>query len=268
MSQTTNRKKTLFSGMSSFQIGILLILGVFACGVIGLLGVYIFNSASENGTFSFNFVNLSETIIGKWEVVSDKSSGTLYEFFPDGSISISGTLPIVSTYSFPDKNHIRIEMLGLAAIYEYTLSGNELTLANDSSVFTLKKYSELNLNSQIIAGTWLRSAPDKSECFKRLGIEHTPLEMTFGEDGTFSLFETGYYNYSMSGEYTIIGNNLQVAASGSHEATNLIGSTTPDETRQMQVQGTFDCVVTISSSRLNFKDKLGQNTLFHRAANR
>lgn len=270
MSQTTNSKKTLFLGMSSFQVGILLILGVFACGVIGLLGVYVFNSTSENGISSVYFINPSGALVGKWEVVSGTSIGTLYEFFPDGTVTVSGMVQIATKYSFPDKTHIKIEAGSFAPVYQYSLSGDELTLTNDSSIFTLKKYTELNLNSQVIEGTWLRSFSDKSECFKGLGIEHTPLEMTFGEDGTFSLYETGHYNYLMNGEYTIIGNSLHITTSGTHEASSglgIIAGTPKQEQEQVQAQGTFDCIITISNSRLNFKDALGKNTLFHRAGN-
>lgn len=276
MSQVVNRKQKMFFGMTGFQVGVLFVLGLLACGVIGLLGFFVFNDTAGNRTSGFNFINPSGGIVGKWEVVSGTSIGSLYEFFPDGTMYISGSIGIASKYSFPDKTHIKIEMGSFAAVNEYTLSGDELTFTSDSSVLTLKKYADLNLNAQVITGTWHRSSPDKSECFKGIGVltpqeitlgaDRTPQEIIFGMDGTFSLYEGGYYNFLMNGQYTTNGDRLHITASGTHEDPGVgIGGIVVGTPSQIQVQREFDCAVTVSSSRLIFKDALGQNTVFVRA---
>jgi len=274
MSQAVNRKRKSFLGMTSFQVGVLFIFGLLACSVIGLLGFFVFNNGlTGNGISDFNFTNPSGAIIGKWEVVSGTSIGSLYEFFPDGTVNISGSFGIATTYSFPDKTHIKIEMGNLAVVYEYTLLGDELTFSNDSNILTFKKYSELSLNAQTILGTWKRSSPDKSECFKSvsttpqestLGVDMTPQEITFGTDGAFSLLYGGYYNFVMNGQYFVNGNNLRMTASGTHDDPGVFGVSVAGSP-PIQVQRDFNCAVTISNSRLNFTDTLGQNTFFVRA---
>ncbi len=276
MSQVVNRKQKIFFGMTSLQVGVLFILGLLACGVIGLLGFFVFKGTTDNGSSGFNFINPSGPIVGKWEVVSGTSIGSLYEFFSDGTVNISGSIGIASKYSFPDKTHIKIEMGSLAAVNEYTILGDELTFTSDSSVLTLKKYAELNLSAQGITGTWNRSSPDKSECFKgtgvltpqeiTLGADRTPQKITFEIDGTFSLYEGGYYNFLMNGQYATNGDRLHITASGTHEDPGVgIGGIVVGTPSQIQVQREFDCVVTVSNSRLIFKDALGQNTIFVRA---
>jgi len=198
----------------------------------------------------------------------------LYEFFPDGTVSSGGT----STYSFPDKTHIKIQMgENFGVVYEYVLSGDELILTdNSSSVLTLKKYSEFSLSPQVIIGTWRHSSPDKSECFKQagvattpqesnLGVDMTPHEITFGSDGTFSLIYGGYYNFLMNGQYFINGNNLQITVSGTHDDPGIFPGITIAGSPPIEVHREFNCTVTISNSRLNFTDAIGQNTVFVRA---
>jgi hypothetical protein len=272
MLQAMNRKPKLFLGMTGFQVGILSLLGLLTCGIIGLLGFFIFNRMTGNQISGFNFPSPSGAVAGKWEL----DSGVVYEFFPDGTVNMSGFFPIASTYSFPDKTHIKIETGQLAVVYEYTLSGDELTLVNDASVLTFKKYAEFKLDAQVVAGTWNRSSPDKSECFKgsvvstsqeiTLGADKTPQEITFGVEGSFSLFESGYYNFLMNGQYTVYGDRLHITASGAHEDTGVgIGGIVIGTPVQIQVQRDFDCAVIVSNSRLIFKDALGQNTVFVRA---
>lgn len=205
------------------------------------------------------------SVIGKWEVVSGTSVGTLYEFFQDGTVVVGG---FASKYSWPDQTHMKIEMGGLGIVYEYTLSGDELTLKDSfsQSVLTLKKYREFNLNAQVIAGTWERSYPDNSECFKGLGIEMTPQEIIFGVDGNFSLNDSVNLGVmgsglSMNGQYTTNGNSLHVEASGTQTNSGILGF----GASQTQVQGAFDCAVTVSNSRLTFKDVQGQTTVFVKA---
>jgi hypothetical protein len=270
MLQAEKRKSKLFLGMTGFQVGVLSLLGLLTCGIIGLLGFFVFNSTTGNQISGFNFPSPSSAIAGKWEL----DNGTVYEFFPDGTVSMSGFFSIASNYSFPDLTHIKIETGKLATVYEYTLSGNELTLVNDASVLAFKKYAEFKLDAQVIAGTWNSSSPDKSECFKgsvastaqeiTLGADKTPQAVTFGGDGTFSLSEDGYYNFLMNGQYTVNGDRLHITASGAHEDPG-VGGIVIGTPAQIQVQREFDCAVTVSNSRLTFKDALGQSTVFVRA---
>ncbi|MBU4352977.1 MAG: hypothetical protein KJ939_07920 [Nanoarchaeota archaeon] len=204
------------------------------------------------------------SVIGKWEVVSGTSVGTLYEFFQDGTVAVGG---FASKYSWPDQTHMKIEMGGLGIVYECTLSGDELTLRDSSSqsVLTLKKYKEFNLNAQVIAGTWERSYPNNSGCFKGLGMEMTPQEIILGADGSFTLNDNVNLGIigsglSMNGQYTISGNGLHVTASGTQTNSGILGM----GASQTQVQGEFNCAATISNSRLTFSDAQGQ-TVFTRA---
>lgn len=264
MLQTVNHKKKSFLGMTGFQIGVLFLLGLLTCGIIGLLGFFVLNSTTGNEISGFNFINPSGVFIGKWEVISGTGIGALYEFFPDGTVSRGGA----SKYSFPDQSHIKIETGNFAVVYEYVLSGDEITLATDSSSMTLKKYEEFSLSPQVIAGTWKRNGMliDKGECFKGTEIKSTPQAITLGIDGTISFSEDGYYNYTMSGQYTINGNNLYATTSGIHEesGTSAFGLVVGAPS-QVQVQGEVNCTVTVSNSRLTFKDALGQDILFVRA---
>ncbi len=269
MSQVVNRKQKIFFGMTSFQVGVLFILGLLACGVIGLLGFFVFNGTTSNVTSGFNFINPSGAIIGKWEVVSGTSIGSVYEFFPDGTVNISNSFGIASEYSFPDKTHMKIEMGSLAAVYQYFLSGNEIALTTDSSSTTLKKYEEFSLSPHVLAGTWKPNGmlSDKNECFKGTEITSIPQEIIFGMDGTVSYSEGGYYNYALNGQYTINGNNLYATTSGIHEesGTDALGIVVVGTPSQVQVQGEVNCTVTVSNSRLIFEDALGQEILFVRA---
>lgn len=269
MSQVVKHKPKSFLGMTSFQVGILFILGLLACGVIGLLGFFVFNGTAGNEVSAFSFINPPGGFVGKWEVVSGSSIGSVYEFFPDGTVNISNSFGVASKYSFPDKSHIKIEMGSLAAIYQYVLSGNEIILNTDSSSMTLKKYEEFSLSPQVIAGTWkpVGMLSDKNECFKGTGVTSIPQEIILGVDGTISYSEGGYYNYTMNGQYTINGNNLNATTSGIHEETGTdpFGIVVIGTPSQVQVQGEINCAVTVSNSRLIFKDALGQNILFVRA---
>jgi len=270
MSQIVKRKPKSFVGMTSFQVGVLFILGLLACGVIGLLGFFVFNSTAGNEVSGLNFTNPSGAFNGKWEIVSGSNTGSIYEFFPDGTVNISNSFGVASKYSFPDKTHIKIEMGSLAAIYQYVLLGNEIILTTNSSSITLKKYEEFSLSPQVISGTWkpVGMLSDKNECFKVTGITSVrPQEMIFGMDGTISYFEGGYYNYAMEGQYTINGNNLYATTLGIHEesGTDPLGIVVIGTPSQVQVQGEIICTVTVSNSRLTFKDTLGQTILFVRA---
>ncbi len=203
------------------------------------------------------------SIIGKWEVVSGTSIGTLYEFFEDGTVSVSG---FAGKYSWPDQTHIKLEA-GIPTVYTFNLSGDNLTLTDSSSqsVLVMKRYKEFNLSQQVVAGTWERSYPDNSGCFKALGITMTPQELILGTDGSVTINDNVNLGImgsglTMNGQYSVNGSNLHVTASGTEANSGILGM----GASQTQVQGEFSCAATISNSRLTFSDAQGQ-TVFVRA---
>ena len=131
----------------------------------------------------------------------------------------------------------------------------------------------------MIAGTWERSYPDDSGCFKGLKLESAPQEISFGADGTLSLTASVYdveelssslnvaNNFLMNGQYAVNGNNLHVEASGTIDDpgdTGIFGIGASPAS-QTQVQGSLDCAVIVSNSRLTFQNAQNQITLFLRA---
>lgn len=126
-------------GMSNFQIGVLLFLGILTCGIVGGIGFWLFNGAEKTQDFNFSFSDPQKEIIGKWEVVSEESTGTIYEFFPDGTLS---TGAFASKYSFPDQTHIKIDTGNLSVIMEYTISNNELVLINKNPIIRIDNSKE------------------------------------------------------------------------------------------------------------------------------
>lgn len=85
--------------------------------------------------------NPQSSIIGKWEVVSGTSTGEIYEFFQDGTLTSDG---FAGKYSWPDKTHIKFEYWGIPIVYEFNLSDDTLTLTDstDQSVIVMKRYKE------------------------------------------------------------------------------------------------------------------------------
>lgn len=219
------------------------------------------------------------SIKGKWEQTSGESSlilfggtGTLWEFFDDGTVSISSVMGNISgKYSWPDSSHLKIELaqgvgvVGVGIVYEFSPSGDEITLKDPStqSVIVLKRYQELSPSSQSLAGTWTKDTPDDSQCFVNLGLDSAPQQMSFGADGTFSIQdEAGLFSAGISlyGQFSVDGNTLRINATGTKTETGLFGGTS-----QEQIGGELNCQVTVSHSRLLFKDGQGRVTLYVRA---
>lgn len=77
-------------------------------------------------------------IVGTW---TDSSGGTM-QFLEDGTVSSSiSIIDVNGTYSFPDKDHIKIEYDGLLNIvgsflYEYEISGDNLFLTDSDGDIT------------------------------------------------------------------------------------------------------------------------------------
>ncbi len=67
MSSQSAHKPKLFLGMTSFQLGILSVLGLMACGVIGLLGFFVLNNTVGYTVSNFGFANPENALAGKWE---------------------------------------------------------------------------------------------------------------------------------------------------------------------------------------------------------
>ena len=72
-----------------------------------------------------------QILVGKWQ---DQQSGATMEFFKDGTLSMTSYgMPITGSYTVLDAKNLKISMSGLlgiggAQIYEYSVSGNTLTL--------------------------------------------------------------------------------------------------------------------------------------------
>lgn len=214
------------------------------------------------------------SIQGKWEQVSGESTlpffggtGTLWEFFGDGTVSMSVMGNISGKYSWPDNSHLKIEFAqGSGVVYEFTQSSDEITLKDPSTenLITLKRYQELSPNPQALAGMWEKGAPDDSQCFLDLGLDSAPQQINFELDGTFSVqqeADTLGTGISLSGQFSVSGNSLHVSATGTKIDTGILGFGASQE----QIGGELNCQVTVSHSRLLFKDEQGQVTLYVRA---
>lgn len=212
------------------------------------------------------------SIKGKWEQISGEPSlfffggaGTLWEFFDDGTVSIRGMGNISGKYSWPDSSHLKIEMAqGSGIVYEFSRSGDEIALEDPStqSVITLRRYKELSPSPQSLVGSWEKDSPDESRCFHALGIEYAPDQIEFKTDGTFSVQqEAGFLSTGISlyGQFSVDGNNLHINATGTKTETGLLGGTS-----QEQIGGELICRITVSHSRLLFKDDEGRVTLYVR----
>lgn len=170
---------------------------------------------------------------------------------------------ISGKYSWPDSSHLKIEMdpgfgFGISGIvYEFSRSGDEIVLKDPStqSVITLRRYEELPLNPQSLAGTWEKDAPDDSQCYLGLGLDSAPQQVTFGADGTFSVQREANMGISLYGQFSVSGNRLYVSATG----TKMFGLGESE-----QIGGELNCQVTVSHSRLLFKDDQGRVTLYVR----
>jgi hypothetical protein len=204
------------------------------------------------------------SIKGKWEQVSETplalffgGPGTLWEFFDDGTVSIGVMGNVSGQYSWPDNSHLKIEFQqGVGLVYEFAASGDEITLKDPStqSVITLKRYREFPPTAQSLAGDWKKDTPDKSRCFLGLGLDSAPGQISFGADGTFSVQqEGGFFSNSISlyGQFSTSGNSLNISATGTKN--------------KAQIGGEMSCQVTVSHTRLLFKDDQGHVTLYVRS---
>lgn len=216
------------------------------------------------------------SIKGKWEQISGEPSliffggaGTLWEFFDDGTVSIGVMGNISGNYSWPDSSHLKIEMAqgsGIVSgiVYEFSRSGDEIVLKDPStqSIITLRRYEELSPSPQSLVGSWEKDSPDESRCFHALGIEYAPDQIEFKTDGTFSVQqEAGFLSTGISlyGQFSVDGNNLHINATGTKTETGLLGGTS-----QEPIGGELICQITVSHSRLLFRDEEGQVTLYVR----
>ncbi len=212
------------------------------------------------------------SIKGKWEQVSSEAAliffggtGTLWEFFDDGTVSIGVMGNISGKYSWPDSSHLKIEFAqGLGIVYEFSRSGDEITLKDPSTqeLIVLKRYTELPPNSQSLAGRWEKQNPDDSKCFLSMGLEDAPDKIDFGRDGTFSVQATFV---SMYGQYFVKDNFLTISATGTKTETIDLGFFSMGGQTQTPIGGELKCEVSVSHSRLLLKDEQGQITLYVRA---
>ncbi|MGC8947461.1 MAG: hypothetical protein ACP5N6_15050 [Anaerolineae bacterium] len=180
------------------------------------------------------------------------------------SIGVMGN--VAGKYSWPDGDHLKIEFAqGQGLVYEFTRSGNEITLKDPStqSVIILQRYEELSPSPQSLAGTWQKDSPDDSQCFSGLGLDSAPRQISFAADGIFSAQEeAGFFSTGVSlyGQFSVEGKTLHISATGTKTETGLFGGTS-----QEQIGGELICQVTVSHSRLLFKDNQNRTTLYVRA---
>lgn len=220
------------------------------------------------------------SIKGKWEQVSGEPSllffggpGTLWEFFEDGTVSIGVMGNISGKYSWPDSTHLKIGDIGAgvvygfaqSVVYEFAQSGDQITLRDPStqSTIVLKRYKEFSPSPNVLAGDWQKDSPNDSQCFSAFGLDYAPEEIHFGTDGSFSVqSEAGFLSTGISlyGQFSTSGNNLRISATGTKTGVGLFGGKS-----QEQIGGELSCQVTISHSRLLFKDDQGRVTLYVRA---
>ncbi len=76
--------------------------------------------------------SLSQAVIGNWTGDCSKLQPQFgnfqkVEFFADGTISISGG---AANYSFPDDHHIKLASGYSGVVYNFSMSGNTITLSD------------------------------------------------------------------------------------------------------------------------------------------
>ncbi len=205
------------------------------------------------------------TVVGKWETMSASGftrRGSLIEFREDGTANFGS---FEARYSWPDNNHLLLEYGPRAQVlYQATLSADELRLELPDSIPTVfKRYQELQPSPTTIAGNWQLSAPSESQCFNGLGLGEDPKQMTFGATNAFSIQQpvtSLSMGLSMNGQFSIQGNRLRISASGTKTVYNLSSGQNQSE----PVRGETTCEVTVSHSRLLFKNEQGKTTMYVR----
>lgn len=209
------------------------------------------------------------SVTGKWEQTAGStlfimtgSVGSLWEFFDDGTVNIGG---LAFKYSWADKTHLKLEMVGsFGLVFEFALSGDELILKDSSSqtAITLKRYQELSPTLQTLAGKWERRSPSDSQCFRGLGLDYDPSPIQIQADGNFQVQDEGILSsgMTMNGQVSVNGARISIVASGTRTSTGLFGGTSKE-----QVGGQLTCDITLSHSRLVFRDDQGKISVFVRA---
>lgn len=95
--------------------------------------------------------NPSNPVIGTWQLIQGADSvntdsvSEAWEFHEDGTYvrstkDISGNTGLVNgTYKILDKTHVEIDVASKNQVYEYSISGKELTLTSGTTVTRLRK---------------------------------------------------------------------------------------------------------------------------------
>ena len=164
------------------------------------------------------------TLAGKWEVVEDvgKSAfdyivgpsrvGDELEFMADGTLRMQSE---ALSYSIPEKNRLKIDVgMGFSGVYDYKIADGQLTLNDESEVFTLKPYTEVEPTAAALAGAW--SMADISKVY----LPGQPcLGFGYGGIDEASLLEFGadYALYAMTktepvaGSFVVSGRTLKAS---------------------------------------------------------
>lgn len=203
-------------------------------------------------------------IVGKWEQVSGTSflsgTGALWEFFEDGTLTING---YAVRYSLPDQSHLKLEF-GQAAglVYPFTLTADEfrITDPNSQSQIMFRRYRELPLTAQTLAGTW-EGLSTNIQCFGGLGLESAPLRFAFTADGSFAIQDDRLFSKTfLLGHFTVSGNRVHITAAGTVTTSGFLGGN-----KQEEVGGEAECEAAVSHARLIFKDTQGESTSYTRS---
>lgn len=215
-------------------------------------------------------------IVGKWEVVDVNEEGGLetllfgngqiVEFTKDGTVIFSDW-GMAADYSWLDKSRLKISgnQFDTSVVLTVELQDDNLFLsdANGEPIAHLQRYAELTPSPEALAGAWDMQDYEGNDCFAVLEND-APGRISFGEDGSFQVDEgfgtiLGGEATALGGHYTFHDDHLRIEISGKKREDSLFNGS-----KETDISGVIDCAVTLTHSRLTFKDDQGNTTLYVR----
>lgn len=199
-------------------------------------------------------------LVGKWEGIAGSETGEIFEFFPDGTVSVEG---MAMNYSWPDANHLKLDAsngMGTAMLMEVELDGDKLILTMFDEPNTFVRYEEFKPSPERLAGSWSVALLRDNICFDTLLPEGANFyTMTFTTDGLFGIHcepDIIYDGFNVEGPYRIEGDRLHIEASGTWAERSSSGHYSHD------VAGEVDCMATMSHASLYLQDENGDKWKF------